>query len=637
MATVLTTCPFCTCGCGLHLQADHGHLTGSAPSEHHPVGQGKLCARGWHAHEAPTWGQRLTRPLLRRGGAPVEVSWAEAVDAVVQGLSRILADGDLVGVLGSARATNEENFLAVKLARGALRTGNLDFCLRAGLQPLVDGVAEVTGDPWPPGRLLDLERSEFILLFEGDLAETHPRAASLVAAAVKRGARLVTVGWHRTQMSRLAARHLPVDPGAGHQVIPGLVAAVLDGGLAGGAGVVAAVPGFAELRAGLSDFSVGEPVREAATWYASAARASIVVSEGALLPDEARDGAAALAMLAVVTGHLGRAGSALLLLPSRGNQRGALEVGVRPDALPGGLPLDDAVMIPKLRRHWSGEPAVVTGLDAEAMVAGCRGLVVVAEELPAVLRAGRSGADALAKAEFVVVLDSFATATAQSAHAVLPVAAFGETDGTTTSFDGRVQRVRECASPPGLARPGWQVLAELVTRFGLPCSYGSIGDLHREMTDLVPLFGEIGEGQLDESWGALVSRPARGTGVHLRTVGLGRRDPVEGPCVVVFDEAFDWGSDPSVAHAPTLCRDHVARRKLFPTGFVEMNKADADRLGVRPGWAVRLASKHGEVTVPVVVSGDVAPGMARLPFSARDRVGVVLGGRGRAGVRVERA
>ena len=61
-----------------------------------------------------------------------------------------------------------------------------------------------------------------------------------------------------------------------------------------------------------------------------------------------------------------------------------MEVGVRPDALPGGVPLDQATSIAKVRRAWSREPSVVTGLDAEAMVAGCRGLVVVAEELPAV-------------------------------------------------------------------------------------------------------------------------------------------------------------------------------------------------------------------------------------------------------------
>ena len=448
MVTVLTTCPFCTCGCGLHLQAALGNLIGCAPSENHPVAQGKLCARGWHAHEAPLWGKRLTRPLLRRRNELVEATWPEAIAAASQGLARALAAGTQVGVLGSARATDEENFLAFKLARGALQTGNLDCCLRAGFQPLVDGINEIAGSPWPPGGLLDLEGSEVIVLFEGNLAETHPRAASLVVAAVKRGARLVTVGWQRTQMSRLSQRHLPVAPGAGNEVILGMLAAVLSGSAGAGAAATTSAAGLEALRDSLADRAVSEVVRETAAWYAAATRASIVITEGSLLPDEARSGAAALAMLAAVTGHLGRSGSAILALPARGNLRGAWEVGVRPDALPGGVPLDDPLMPPKIRGLWAREPSVARGLGAEAMVSACRGLVVVAEELPAVLPAGRSVLIALASAEFLVVLDSFATATAQAAHVVLPVAAFGETDGTTTSFEGRVQRVRECIPPP---------------------------------------------------------------------------------------------------------------------------------------------------------------------------------------------
>ena len=156
------------------------------------------------------------------------------------------------------------------------------------------------------------------------------------------------------------------------------------------------------------------------------------------------------------------------------------------------------------------------------------------------------------------------------------------------------------------------------------------------MSSLVPLFGEIRAGQLDESWGALVSRPADRSALRFRGIDIGRSDLGEGAFLGIFDEPFDWGSDPTVVYSPTLCRDHVSRRKLFPGGFVELNKADADRLGVRPGRSVRLASPHGEVTVPVIVSSEVAPGVARLPFSARERVGVVLGGRGRADVRVER-
>jgi Molydopterin dinucleotide binding domain len=112
--------------------------------------------------------------------------------------------------------------------------------------------------------------------------------------------------------------------------------------------------------------------------------------------------------------------------------------------------------------------------------------------------------------------------------------------------------------------------------------------------------------------------------------------PGEGMFAGVYDGPFDWGSDPLVTYSPTLSRDHVARRKLFPNGFVAINTIDAERLGVRQGWSVRVSSDRGEVTVPAVLDSDIEPGVVCLPYSARDRVGAVLGGRVVAALRVER-
>lgn len=68
MLVIPTACPFCSCGCGLYLLAKEGHPVGVAPSETHPVSEGRLCARGWSAHEAVLWGDRLRQPLLQRNG-----------------------------------------------------------------------------------------------------------------------------------------------------------------------------------------------------------------------------------------------------------------------------------------------------------------------------------------------------------------------------------------------------------------------------------------------------------------------------------------------------------------------------------------------------------------------------------------
>ena len=200
---------------------------GVAPSETHPVSLGRLCARGWSAHEAALWGNRLKQPLINRTGKLESASWTEALDHVAGRIKELLDAGKPVGVLGSARATNEENYLAGKLARVGLQTNNLDFSYHAICGPLLTGLEEVCGECTPCISLNDIESSQTILLIEGDLATTHPRAASAVMAAVERGAELITIAHTATQMSRLASLALPAMPGNEGEVIDGLLAAVL--------------------------------------------------------------------------------------------------------------------------------------------------------------------------------------------------------------------------------------------------------------------------------------------------------------------------------------------------------------------------------------------------------------------------
>ena len=146
MLPVPTTCPFCACGCGFYLLANNGGLVGVAPSETHPVSQGRLCARGWSAHEAALWGNRLRQPLVNRSGKLESVSWDEALDHVAGRIKKLIDAGKSVGVLGSARATNEENYLAGKLARAGFQTNNLDFSYHSICGPLLTGLEEVCGE-----------------------------------------------------------------------------------------------------------------------------------------------------------------------------------------------------------------------------------------------------------------------------------------------------------------------------------------------------------------------------------------------------------------------------------------------------------------------------------------------------------
>lgn len=130
--TVLTTCPYCGCGCGFYLEVLDGRIIGTIPSKTSPVNQGKLCIKGWNVHEFIQHPSRLTKPLLRKNGALQEVSWDEALDYTASRLNEIKeASGpDSIGFFASAKVTNEENYLLQKFARAGVGTNNIDHCAR---------------------------------------------------------------------------------------------------------------------------------------------------------------------------------------------------------------------------------------------------------------------------------------------------------------------------------------------------------------------------------------------------------------------------------------------------------------------------------------------------------------------------
>jgi len=132
MQDVLTTCAYCGCGCGLYLQVDNGQVIGASASRNHPISHNNLCVKGWHVADFIHDPARLTEPLMRKNGELQPVSWDEALDFTAAELRRIAdkSGGRGVGLLASAKCTNEENYLLQKLARAVLGTNNIDHCAR---------------------------------------------------------------------------------------------------------------------------------------------------------------------------------------------------------------------------------------------------------------------------------------------------------------------------------------------------------------------------------------------------------------------------------------------------------------------------------------------------------------------------
>jgi len=127
-----SVCSYCGTGCGVLFQVIDGRLVDTLPMKTHPVNEGKLCIKGWNLHEHVVSDKRLTSPMLKKNGHLQEASWDDAIQTAVEKLKAIIeAHGpDSVGVLASAKITNEENYLVQKFARAVIGTNNVDHCAR---------------------------------------------------------------------------------------------------------------------------------------------------------------------------------------------------------------------------------------------------------------------------------------------------------------------------------------------------------------------------------------------------------------------------------------------------------------------------------------------------------------------------
>jgi predicted molibdopterin-dependent oxidoreductase YjgC len=326
-----------------------------------------------------------------------------------------------------------------------------------------------------------------------------------------------------------------------------------------------------------------------------------------------------------------------MLLLGRSNVCGACDMGVTPDRLPGYRPIDDEPARRRMEQLWGKPVAPDPGLDAQSMLESVSGLIVLADDPAAVLPMGLRAHAALEQLEFLVVLDAFFTPAVKAAHAVLPIASLVETEGTLTNMEGRVQRVRAATAPPGAARDGWRVLAELCARVGAGSGWNSDTDVLREIAEVVPRYSEVFPEVLSDGWGSSLTEGAVGRNFALRAGATEPLTSPDRPFVLGRDGALDWGTDPLVSHSPTLSREYQSERKLFPNGLVEMSAEDADALGVRSGWRVKLNSAHGGAVVPVRLRKDLRRGVLLTPYGFRNWLAGVLGEDGVTAVNVERA
>ena len=377
-----------------------------------------LCIKGRYAFDFANHEDRLKQPLIRKDGKLVPATWEEAFELIGKTFAEVRDKdgGQAIGVVGSTRITNEEAYLLSKFSRAVLKTNNIDHHRTADFPALA---AQLRGKSGATASMSDVFTAPAILLIGNDPTEQHPLLAYQIRNNVRlHTARLYAINSEPIKLRRQATQFVQIAAGAESQV-----AAFL-------AGDDTAV-----------DKIIGDVTNKDA-WTTLRAKLrgeeNLVIIFGSEI--RGKDIASLVKFGSAISG------ARFICLADYSNSRGAADMGLYPDLLPGYQPTSS---IGQFDEEWGTLPQAA-GLDFPGMVeaakAGKLKVLYVVGSNPV----GRNEIDPFAFSKsFVVAQDMFLTETAVVADVVLPAANAYEKSGTITNTCGDLQLVKKAGEVSG--------------------------------------------------------------------------------------------------------------------------------------------------------------------------------------------
>ena len=550
----------------ISLQSSQNRLTRVYGVDIEPTSHGWLSDKDRFIYEHVHSEARITTPPIRDGEGFRPASWADALALTADRLGGVL--GTEVGAIGGARGLNEDCYAFSKFMRTAVVSPHLDAQLGDGLSP--EFAAAVT----PRATIADLDRAGTILLWGPDLKESLPVLYLRVRRAVREhGARLVVVHPRRTGLDDVATHAVRYRPGTGPDILRKLMA------------------GEGDLGPILESLAVGPVVALVGrTGLSEDPRLAESVAGFARDMPEAR----------------------ILPLLHRGNVFGALDMGLAPTLLPGRVAAGSESGRHALEEHWGILPQG-PGRDATAILEGLsdgalRSLVLfgadpVRDHPDPVLVA-----EALSAAEFVVAFELFMSESAAAADVILPVAGMGESEGSVTNLEGRVQKVNRLIPPAGSSRPAWSILDDLAAEMGADLGAPSAEAVAKEIAVVAPAYAGV-------TWDALDWDDGR-DGIVV-PIGDGSQPLQHIPVVTsvpVVADRFGLHLGRILYDDGVMVRHADALSGLRPEPFAHLHPRDASVLAVADGDRVLV---HGlaSVDLPVRIDPTLAEHTVYVPFN----------------------
>jgi len=638
MKYIPTTCPYCGVGCSLNLVVTDGKLVGVEPNKRSPINEGKLCPKGATCWEFVQKPDRLTKPLIKKGDKFEEASWDEALDLIAKKFKEISDKfgPKALGFQSSCRTVNEDCYALQKWARCGFLTNNVDNCARICHGPSVAGLSLSFGSGAATNPFEDILNSDLILIWGSNAVEAHPLAGRRIMQAKKKGIPIIVVDPRYSATARLADKWIRFNPSTHIALANSMMYWIIKEGLEDKEFIKNRTKGFEDLKKMVEKYADSEKihgvpvetVKEIARQYANAKNAVIIYCLGITELTTGTDNVRSMGNLSLLTGNIGRPGTGVNPLRGQNNVQGACDMGAYPNVYSGYQKCEVKENREKMEKLWflkAGslpdwygstltEQINQAGDPIKAMYFMGLNPVVSYPDSNHVMKQ-------LDKLDFCVMQDIFWNESCEYADVVLPGTCFAEKDGTFTSGERRINRVRKAVDGPGESKLDWEIIALLAKKMGLKgFDWKTAEDVWNDLRACTPsMFGctyeKMGKPEsvhwpcptVEHPGTPILHREKFSAADGLGTMfGLEYRPPAE---VADAEYPFTLMTGRLIFHYHT--RTQTDRCAILhyevPESYIQINTQDAKELGIKQHEKIKVKSRRGEIETIARVTDDLAP------------------------------
>jgi len=472
---IKTTCPYCGVGCGIEVSSHQGKVIINGDKAH-PANFGKLCIKGKNLGDTLENHNRLDLPQINQQPQ----SWPRALDYVASKLNQTISEHgkDSVAFYGSGQLLTEDYYVANKLMKGFVGSGNIDTNSRLCMSSAVAAHKRAFGEDIVPMSYSDITKADLIVLAGSNLAWCHPVIYQRIREEKQRRPelKLVVIDPRVTASKELADLHLPIKPGGDLILFNSLLHYLNQQDLLD--------PSFDDFDEVLSSAASDQrrindigltsaQIEQFFQWFGDTKRVVTLFSQGINQSVQGTDQVSAIINCHLASGKIGKIGSGPFSITGQPNAMGGREVGALANTLAGHIEFEDAELHQALSEFWQTDNlATKPGFKAielfDAINAGkIKAIWIMATNPLVSLPNQKMVRQALEKCPLVIVSDCVANNdTLALADVILPAQSWGEKSGTVTNSERRISRQRNFLVPYGEAKPDWWIISQVAKRMG---------------------------------------------------------------------------------------------------------------------------------------------------------------------------